>query len=204
MAIVLDGSSSAGLLNLGTNGTISNLAVGGLPDGIVDTDMIAANAVTAAKRGAGAILQVIVVTKATSFGTTNTNHNGSHPLGDNIGGLTADITMTNASNKVLAMLSGSVSNSDTDYYSYFFLYRITSSAFTWLGSSVNKTRSGAHATDDLVINRLDTPAAGTHTYKGRIAAEGNTAYLGQGQSMTSGANDDRIGDGNLILMEIAV
>jgi len=49
MAIVIDGSSSAGTVNLGTNGTISNLAVGGLPDGIVDTDMIAASAVTVAK-----------------------------------------------------------------------------------------------------------------------------------------------------------
>ena len=39
-------------------GTVEGISVGGLPDGIVDTDMIAANAVTAAKRGAGAILQV--------------------------------------------------------------------------------------------------------------------------------------------------
>ena len=33
----------------GSNNTIAGLAVGGLPDGIVDTDMIAASAVTAAK-----------------------------------------------------------------------------------------------------------------------------------------------------------
>tara|TARA_R100000781_G_scaffold15890_1_gene13062 strand:- start:95 stop:700 length:606 start_codon:yes stop_codon:yes gene_type:complete len=39
MALVLDGSAN----------TIGGLAVGGLPDGIVDTDMLAANAVTAAK-----------------------------------------------------------------------------------------------------------------------------------------------------------
>lgn len=44
MAIVLDGSSAAGSLNLGTNGTISNLAVGGLPDGSVDRDTLATNA----------------------------------------------------------------------------------------------------------------------------------------------------------------
>ena len=31
------------------NGTITGISVGGLPDGIVDTDMLAANAVTAAK-----------------------------------------------------------------------------------------------------------------------------------------------------------
>ena len=49
MAIVIDGSSAAGTVNLGTNGTISNLAVGGVPDGTIDTDALAANAVTAAK-----------------------------------------------------------------------------------------------------------------------------------------------------------
>jgi len=43
MAIVLDGSSAAGVLNLGTNGTITNLASGGLPDGSVDRDTLAAN-----------------------------------------------------------------------------------------------------------------------------------------------------------------
>tara|TARA_R100000353_G_scaffold175546_2_gene146200 strand:+ start:355 stop:927 length:573 start_codon:yes stop_codon:yes gene_type:complete len=32
MAIVIDGSSAAGLINLGSNGTITNLAAGGLPD----------------------------------------------------------------------------------------------------------------------------------------------------------------------------
>lgn len=33
----------------GSSNTITGLAVGGLPDGIVDTDMVAANAVTTAK-----------------------------------------------------------------------------------------------------------------------------------------------------------
>lgn len=41
MAIVIDGSNAAGTVNLGTNGTISNLAVGGLPDGTVDGDTLA-------------------------------------------------------------------------------------------------------------------------------------------------------------------
>ena len=39
MAITIDGSAN----------TIAGLAVGGLPDGVVDTDMLAANAVTSAK-----------------------------------------------------------------------------------------------------------------------------------------------------------
>ena len=47
MALVLNGSAN----------TIGGLAVGGLPDGIVDTDMIAAEAVTDVKRGPGTILK---------------------------------------------------------------------------------------------------------------------------------------------------
>ena len=39
MAITINGSTN----------TLTGVAVGGLPDGIVDTDMLAANAVTVAK-----------------------------------------------------------------------------------------------------------------------------------------------------------
>ena len=43
----------------GSNNTIGGVAVGGLPDGIVDTDMIASNAVTFAKSAERKILQVV-------------------------------------------------------------------------------------------------------------------------------------------------
>lgn len=36
MAIIIDGTSAAGSVSLGTNGTITNLAAGGLPDNTVD------------------------------------------------------------------------------------------------------------------------------------------------------------------------
>ena len=49
------------------SGTVTGISVGGLPDGIVDTDMIAANAVTAPKRGPGAILQVVQSTYTSTF-----------------------------------------------------------------------------------------------------------------------------------------
>ena len=49
MGITINGSSAAGNIDLGTNGTITDLAVGGLPDGVIDTDSLAASAVTSAK-----------------------------------------------------------------------------------------------------------------------------------------------------------
>lgn len=41
MGITINGSSAAGNIDLGTNGTITDLAVGGLPDGSVDADSMA-------------------------------------------------------------------------------------------------------------------------------------------------------------------
>ena len=42
MGITINGSSAAGNIDLGTNGTITDLAVGGLPDGVVDAGTLAA------------------------------------------------------------------------------------------------------------------------------------------------------------------
>jgi|TARA_R100000781_G_C4045532_1_gene115547 hypothetical protein len=96
MAIVLDGSSAAGTVNLGTNGTISNLAVGGLPDGIVDADMIATEAVTKAKQGPGSIVQYVVVPNTDLDFRTDINSNSYVTTGHAV-----TITPTNATNKIV-------------------------------------------------------------------------------------------------------
>ena len=46
-------------IQINGNGTITGISVGGLPNGIVDTDMLADGAATAVKRGAGSPLQVV-------------------------------------------------------------------------------------------------------------------------------------------------
>ena len=58
------------------SGTITGVSVGGLPDGIVDTDMIANSNVTAGKLASGAggkIVQVKSITKTDTFSTTSTS-----------------------------------------------------------------------------------------------------------------------------------
>ena len=45
-------------ITINGTGTVTGISVGGLPDGIVDTDMIANEAVTPAKRGEHGILQI--------------------------------------------------------------------------------------------------------------------------------------------------
>jgi len=84
------------------SGTITGVSVGGLPDGIVDTDMIAAAAVTAPKRGPGAILQIVQVApnsgSGASFSTTNTS-------GQHISALDTSITPVAAGSKLFVMIN---------------------------------------------------------------------------------------------------
>jgi len=58
-------------ITINGNGTVAGISVGGLPDGIVDTDMLAAAAVTAPKRGAGAVLQVVDASTSDSYSNTS-------------------------------------------------------------------------------------------------------------------------------------
>ena len=90
MAIVINGS-----------GTLTGVSVGGLPDGIVDTDMLATSAVTAAKIGslpAGSILQVV-----------QDSDNAASDLGSIAGGsessavLTVSITPTYSNSRMLIL-----------------------------------------------------------------------------------------------------
>ena len=90
MAIAINGSSN----------TITGIAVGGLPDGIVDADMLAANAVTAGKLASGVggkILQVVQVTHTAEVSTTGITYVDT--------GLSASITPSSSSNKILVMVT---------------------------------------------------------------------------------------------------
>ena len=82
-------------IQINGDGTITGISVGGLPDGIVDTDMLAANAVSSAKLVSGAGGKVLQVVHA-SYGPTTTNTTTSYA--DT--GLTASITPSSSSNKI--------------------------------------------------------------------------------------------------------
>ena len=76
------------------DGSISGLAVGGLPDGCVDTDTLANSAVTGVKQGAGSVIQVIQ-----SSTQTRTEINQGTTFMDT--GLSATITPQFSSSKIL-------------------------------------------------------------------------------------------------------
>jgi len=91
-------------ITINGTGTLTGVSVGGLPDGIVDTDMLAAKAATAPKLGNGAILQVVQTVKTDVFSTTS---NGFHDIGVNVA-----ITPSSSSNKILIHYDCNVSGHD--------------------------------------------------------------------------------------------
>jgi hypothetical protein len=57
-------------IQINGNGTITGISVGGLPDGIVDTDMLAAGAATGTKLGSGAIVQTVIGANGENSGSS--------------------------------------------------------------------------------------------------------------------------------------
>ena len=84
-------------ISINGSGTVTGVSVGGLPDGIVDTEMLAAGAVTAAKKGAGSVLQV----KYAKMGSSDFSYASGTET--DITGLSVDITKSSASNKILVL-----------------------------------------------------------------------------------------------------
>ena len=147
--------------------------------------------------GTGKILQVVNVIKTDAFTTTDTNYT-SAPFGTAVTGLTASITPSSASNKILVTVMLGLTNSNANYYSYAYLYRGT----TLLGATVSISAGGGLGIQTKCIQRLDTPnTTSSTTYSIRVATEGNTAKVGEG---AGGTSDNRVDDATITLMEVAV
>ena len=137
----------------GTTGVITGIPVGGLPDGIVDTDMIANNAVTSAKAtgiAGGKVLQVI-------NNSSNTNVTTSGNTVSDL--LTTAITPASASNKVLVFLTANtwVNNGGINAFGGLRLYRGANSS----GTQIYDMEGGLNATTAhwqvFYFNYLDSP-----------------------------------------------
>ena len=63
-------------ITINGNGTVTGIAVGGLPDGVVDTDMIATDAVTNPKIDATIFTSYAIITDKKSQGQGNTTFTG--------------------------------------------------------------------------------------------------------------------------------
>ena len=193
------------------SGTVTGVSVGGLPDGIVDTDMIAADAVTAPKRGAGAIIQVVQAVKTDvsswSFETSNANFKET--------GLQATITPTKASNIILIWASGLYGGTVAEENTYWTFSRSSDGNYFCIGdTSGSRTR----VTTGSYINSTSRPetfscfaidtthnTTSANTYK--LLSNGNNSS-GTGYLNRTGDNSDGFfrprGTSTLILQEIEV
>ena len=112
-------------IQINGNGTITGISVGGLPDGIVDTDMLAANAVTDAKStiSGGKIKQIVQALGYTRLDTTSTTYVASaHSI---------TITPTAANSKILVNFTLTVNTNGTNHRAYVDIYRsINGGTFT--------------------------------------------------------------------------
>ena len=164
------------------NGTLTGVSVGGLPDGIVDADMLAANsvatakiaddAITAAKMASGVggkILQVVQSAKTDTFSTSSSSYT-------DVTGLSVDITPSSSSNKVLVILdikvgaghedaafAGKLVRASTDIY-------VGASASSRTLGSFGTSRQSGNAGYDVLQDRqavfLDSPSTtSSTTYK---------------------------------------
>ena len=170
MAIALNGST----------GIITGVSVGGLPDGIVDTDMIAAKAVTAEKRGAGAILQVLQTFKSDADSYSLATLTESSNI------IEQSITVS-ASSKVLIMCTMHMM-ATTPSYGFTFNRGGTSIGIADAeGSRFRATAFGysdpdrQDSTQPVNAMFLDTPgSAGTYTYGVKIrhaSSASQTVYV---------------------------
>ena len=189
----------------GNTGVVTGLAVGGLPDGTVDADTLASNAVTAGKLASGVggkILQVIYVQKTDTFSSNSSSW-------VDITGLTANITMTSASNKVLVTCHVSGLN-DSSTGTGLAIDRggsfigLPQSGYgnrqNIMGSEFYESRDDSFRVQSFTF--LDTPGSGTHTYKVRAMPKGYYLYINRSVVDSDNSGYSR-GTSDMTLMEVA-
>ena len=114
-------------ISINGSGTITGISTGGLPDGIVDTDMLAANAVatakvadnaiSSAKIGSGGIVNVahVQLTESTTF-----NSNGEH---NRWGSLDSTYTTQHSNSSILVIFNFMITNNTSGNDCNFKLFR---------------------------------------------------------------------------------
>jgi len=189
-------------IQINGNGTITGISSGGLPAGSITSATLADGAAAGSKLGAGSILQVVYVQKTDTFSSSASSW-------VDIPGLTANITMTSASNKVLVACHVSGLNDSTTG---------SGLGIDRGGSFVGLPQSGYGSRQNIMgaefyesradsfrvhsFSFLDTPGSGTHTYKVRVIPKGYDVHINRSVA-DNNASDYTRGTSDLTLMEVA-
>lgn len=194
-------STGGGSVTLDVGSTASNF----------NLTLPSANATVLTNRSAGTILQVVSTTKTDTWSETTS---GSGGITGNITGLSATITPSNASNRILILLQLTFSSSQTTHNINTFLYRngtqialadangVQFRATTGQGQA---NQSGENMSNSNV-SFLDSPATTSAvTYTVRLStglANVNTIYLNRSPN-DSNFNYIARGTSTITVMEVA-
>ena len=197
-------------ITINGTGTITGVSVGGLPDGIVDTDMLASGAITSAGLPAGTVLQVQSAVKTdtatVTAGSTLTN----------ISGLTVNITPASTSNKILIICTLSTTGSGTYAGRHLALRRDSTSICVGDAAGNRNRASVAHqqylghsgdgwGPDNCGITFLDSPSTTSEITYGVAYADtsgSSTLWINRPETATDTSEFNRCAS-SIIVMEIA-
>ena len=195
------------------SGTITGVSVGGLPDGIVDTDMIAAAAVTAAKRGAGAILQI----QQTHL-TTSSSQSLSQATVAELSGLSVSITPVSSTSDMLVFVRWNGEHGIGSNYNFVFGVRRDStdlgnpsaSGSRMIGQAIVAVgyggSDGSSTPDSCYYSFLDTArSSGTSqiTYKATVKTNDAGTLYNQRTASNLDTGDYELLTSNIVVMEVA-
>jgi len=180
----------------GSTNVITGVAVGGLPDGIVDADMLASNAVTSGKLASGVggkILQVVSTNKTDTFSASIGKQSFSGAA------ISVNITPSNSSNQIILVAKLTIGlESDNDIgFAYFKAGSVITGATADASGSAARLHSQTFSTHseqqhNVMGFYVDT-AGGTSaiTYDCRLrhgnnSTSGHTIYLNRDHSGGTG------------------
>jgi|TARA_R100000482_G_scaffold85495_1_gene34258 hypothetical protein len=195
------------------SGTITGVSVGGLPDGIVDTDMLAAGAVTAAKRGTGAILQI----QQTHLTTTSSQSLSANTLAE-ISGLSVSITPVLSTSDMLVFVRWNGEPSINANYNFVYGLRrdstdignASSSGDRRIGQAIiaqgYQSSDATSTPDSCYWSFLDTGrSSGTSeiTYKATVISGQAATLYNQRTANNLNTSDYELLTSNMVVMEVA-
>lgn len=163
-------------LSFAGNGTITGLSVGGLPDGTVDEDTLANNAVGSGKLASGAggkIAQVLQSVKNDTFTSTATTPTL-------ITGLSVTITPSATSSKILVSVSVTASN-DTGTNNTAFMLQRDSTLLACRGDASGSKQRGTFQTN---VSNASWITTGSYTFLDSPSSTSALVYKCMGQAET--------------------
>ena len=201
-------------ITINGNGSITGLSVGGLPNGTVNTDTLASNAVTSAKIAANATYacaKFVYSSSSTNADVSGTSGTGQQvpfthiTLQKNITGDVSNNRWTHSQTGIYCIVIRYRQNNGGDVWSMFGVTKDGSS--NCVGSSARTGSEDGHNEAYNVMYTVDSTSS-TYQIQGWSGAAGKQAKPGDGQGKPSWTNYDTLvgytGSNNGIIVDFNI